>query len=208
MVENIDEEFEFTDNVNVPVGHYEFYGIEAMGMTPMTKKVYAELMFDGGRFYDGNQISIMVSPYMNLSSSVLISGTYRFDAINFEERNQEMRNHIAGFQIALYHVLRLFLGVVFVYASYDKILNPQAFAKAVYNYQILPDAAVNLVALTLPWLELVIGVCLVGGIWLPGATVVSSGLLIMFISALIFNQLRGLDIHCGCFSTEWKPGST
>lgn len=115
-------------------------------------------------------------------------------------------NHSKRFQVALYHALRLFLGVVFVYASYDKILNPQAFAQAVYNYQILPDAAVNLVALTLPWLELLIGVCLVGGLWLPGATVVSSGLLTVFIAALIFNQLRGLDIHCGCFSTESTDG--
>ena len=47
-----------------------------------------------------------------------------------------------------------------------------------------------------------IGLCLVGRLWLPGATVVSSGLLIVFIGALIFNQLRGLDIHCGCFTTK------
>jgi hypothetical protein len=107
MVENIDEEFEFTDNVNVPVGHYEFYGIEAMGMTPMTKKVYAEMMFEGGEFYDGNQMSVMVSPYMNLSSSILISGTYRFDAINFSERNQEMRNHIAALKFQYMHSTKL-----------------------------------------------------------------------------------------------------
>lgn len=106
----------------------------------------------------------------------------------------------------LYHVLRLFLGVVFLYASYDKILNPQAFAQAVYNYQILPDAAVNLVSLTLPWLELLLGLCLVTGLWLPGATVLSSGLLAVFIGALVFNQIRGLDVYCGCFTTEPTEG--
>ncbi|MFP4194277.1 MAG: MauE/DoxX family redox-associated membrane protein, partial [Desulfobacterales bacterium] len=46
---------------------------------------------------------------------------------------------------------RIFMGAVFLYASYDKILNPQAFAEAVYNYQILPDFAVNATALVLPW---------------------------------------------------------
>jgi hypothetical protein len=40
-------------------------------------------------------------------------------------------------------VLRLLLGTVFLYASYDKTLHPQAFAQAVYNYQILSDMAVN-----------------------------------------------------------------
>lgn len=102
--------------------------------------------------------------------------------------------------------LRLFLGAVFLYASYDKILNPEAFAKAVYNYQILPDIAVNLAALALPWLELLLGVCLIAGVWLPGATLISSGLMAVFIGALAFNLMRGLDIQCGCFSTKTTEG--
>jgi uncharacterized membrane protein YphA (DoxX/SURF4 family) len=106
----------------------------------------------------------------------------------------------------LYHIFRLLLGLVFVYASYDKILHPQAFALAVYNYQIMPDAAVNITALLLPWLELLLGLCLLFGLWLPGATVTSTGLLVVFLGALVFNQIRGLDIHCGCFSTEITEG--
>ena len=101
---------------------------------------------------------------------------------------------------------RSLLGAVFLIASYDKILTPEAFAQAVYNYQILPDAAVNLAALILPWLELLLGLCLIAGVWLPGATVLSTGLLGIFIGALVFNQMRGLDIHCGCFSTETTDG--
>mgnify|MGYP006304953327 CR=1 FL=1 len=107
---------------------------------------------------------------------------------------------------AAYHAARLFMGGVFLYASYDKILKPAAFAEAVYNYQILPDAAVNLTALVLPWFELVIGACLIAGVWLPGATVISTGLMTVFIASLIYNQMRGLDIHCGCFSTETTEG--
>jgi uncharacterized membrane protein YphA (DoxX/SURF4 family) len=103
-------------------------------------------------------------------------------------------------------VLRLLLGAVFLYASYDKILHPEAFAQAVYNYQILPDPAVNLVALTLPWLELLLGLCLATGFWLPGATVMSTGLLTIFIGALVFNAIRGLDVHCGCFSSQASDG--
>ncbi|MCF8108931.1 MAG: DoxX family membrane protein [Desulfohalobiaceae bacterium] len=106
----------------------------------------------------------------------------------------------------VYHALRLLLGGIFLYASYDKILHPAAFAEAVYNYQILPDYLVNLVALVLPWLELLLGLCLIAGVWLPGTIVISTGLLTVFIAALVFNQLRGLDIHCGCFSTETSEG--
>ena len=105
-----------------------------------------------------------------------------------------------------FHTVRLLLGGVFIYASYDKILKPQAFAQAVYNYQILPDAVVNLTALVLPWLELLIGICLVIGLWLPGTTIITTGLLTLFIGALVFNLSRGLDVHCGCFSTETIAG--
>lgn len=98
--------------------------------------------------------------------------------------------------------LRLVLGLLFLYASYDKILHPQAFAQAVFNYQILPEAAVNLAALVLPWLELVLAVCLMLGVWLPGAAATATGLLAVFAGTLAFNLLRGLDVQCGCFSTD------
>ena len=41
----------------------------------------------------------------------------------------------------------------------------------------------------------------------PGATAACLRLLIVFLGALVFNQIRGLDIHCGCFSTETVEGS-
>jgi len=115
-----------------------------------------------------------------------------------------MKEESAGWATLL---ARLLLGAVFLYASFDKIANPGAFAKAVYNYQILPDSMVNLVAVILPWMELLLGVCLVAGFWLPGASMISTGLLIVFVSAMAYNEIRGLDVHCGCFSTEPAEGS-
>ena len=61
-------------------------------------------------------------------------------------------------------VCRLLVGGVFVYASLDKILNPSEFAKVVYNYQILPLPLSNLLAMSLPWLELFAGLAIVIGI--------------------------------------------
>ena len=97
---------------------------------------------------------------------------------------------------------RIILGCVFIYASFDKIRHPDLFAEVVYNYQLLPDAAVNLVAIWLPWLELVSGVLLLFGIWSQGSIFVISGLMLVFLSAMGINLARGLDIHCGCFSTQ------
>jgi len=98
-------------------------------------------------------------------------------------------------------VARLILGAVFIYASMDKIAHPEAFAKAVYNYQILPDALINLTAIVLPWLELVIGIFLLTGLFREGTASIVTLLLTVFFGAMLFNLARGLDIHCGCFST-------
>lgn len=102
---------------------------------------------------------------------------------------------------AAWFLARLAMAGIFIYASLDKIAQPAAFAKDVYNYQILPDALINLTALVLPWLELFLGLCLLAGIWLPGAVLAVNGLLVVFLAALLFNTTRGLDINCGCFST-------
>ncbi len=95
---------------------------------------------------------------------------------------------------------RLFLGGIFIYASYDKILHPAAFAEVVYNYQILPDSLINVSSLILPWLELVLGLLLIIRFWLLGAVLVSNALLFIFFLTLLFNSARGLDIDCGCFA--------
>lgn len=98
--------------------------------------------------------------------------------------------------------LRLFLGGVFVYASWDKLCHPASFAEAVYRYQVLPEILVNPVAIFVPWLELIMGLMLITGLFLRGALLVSVGLLATFLGALGFNLARGMDVDCGCFSVS------
>ena len=100
----------------------------------------------------------------------------------------------------LLRVGRVLLGAVFIYASYDKLLHPAQFAEAVANYRLLPPLAVGLVANTLPLLELVCGLLLLLGVAVPGASLLTSLLLVGFAGAIIQAIWRGLDIECGCFS--------
>ena len=99
-------------------------------------------------------------------------------------------------------IARLILGAVFIYASIDKGIHPAAFAKAIYNYQILPDSLINLTAIVLPWLELILGLFLIIGLFREGSVCIVTALLVIFLGVMIFNLARGLDIHCGCFSTS------
>jgi uncharacterized membrane protein YphA (DoxX/SURF4 family) len=91
--------------------------------------------------------------------------------------------------------------VVFIYASYDKLFHPRAFADVIYHYQILPAILINVTAIFLPWLELLMGIFLIIGFWMPGTVIWCNFLIVVYIGALSFNLARGLDIDCGCFST-------
>lgn len=108
----------------------------------------------------------------------------------------------------LYTICRIVLGGVFVYASWDKILDPAAFAQIIVNYQIVSSGIANLSALFLPWLELVCGICLIINRLPNGSAIIIAGLMVVFMGALGYNIYRGIDVSCGCFTlTEEAPGS-
>lgn len=98
--------------------------------------------------------------------------------------------------------IRISLGLVFVIAGYVKINEPQGFALAVANYQLLPDYLIRSAAITLAWLEMLCGLALVFGILVRGASLIITLLMIIFLGAIGYNVQRGLDVVCGCFSTD------
>jgi putative oxidoreductase len=102
----------------------------------------------------------------------------------------------------LTNIFRIVVGLVFIYASIDKIADPAYFAVTIQHYQLLPNLTINLVAIILPWLELICGVLLVAGIWHRSAALIISFLLITFIIAITSVIIRGLDIDCGCFGSD------
>ncbi len=103
-----------------------------------------------------------------------------------------------------YFVIRLALGLTFVWAAVDKIIHPDQFARIIYNYHLLPGEYINVFALLLPWVELLTGVMVILGLWEKAAVVIIAGMLAMFIVALSIAIARGVNIECGCFSTTSK----
>jgi putative oxidoreductase len=98
-------------------------------------------------------------------------------------------------------ILRLIVGGVFITAGVLKILDPVTFAADIGNYRLLPHEVVNLMAITLPWIEVVAGLLLVLGIWNRASALILTLLMIVFLIAIGQALARGLDIRCGCFGT-------
>ena len=101
-------------------------------------------------------------------------------------------------------ILRAILGIMFIYASIDKITDPLTFSNAIDNYHITPIAINNLAALLIPFIELAVGICLIFGIFIDGAIFIVIILLIWFIFIISQALFRGIDLHCGCFDLSDK----
>lgn len=104
----------------------------------------------------------------------------------------------------MYTLLRILIGVVFVVSSMGKLFSPyQNFEYVIQAYQLLPSWAEVLTAQIFPWIELLVGVFTLLGLWtgisLRGAMI----LFAIFITVVGQALIRHLSLeNCGCFG-EW-----
>ena len=105
-------------------------------------------------------------------------------------------------------ISRLILGFIFVYFSWDKILDPAKFADVIKNYDITPFNLEKIIALVLPYLEFIIGSFLILGIFVEASTFISLSLLTFFIIMIGQAYLRGKSIDCGCLLTDLSDSSS
>jgi uncharacterized membrane protein YphA (DoxX/SURF4 family) len=117
---------------------------------------------------------------------------------------------------------RLVLGGIFIYAGFSKLLLPNThlwplfvlkfslsmnisvFAQQVESYKLISAEASQVVAHTLPIVEIVLGLLLLVGwrlrIWATAITVIMVG----FLAVVARAYLLHMDINCGCFGTPEK----
>ena len=100
----------------------------------------------------------------------------------------------------IYKLARWTLGAVFIYTGSIKLLMPKSFAVLIEAYGIVPQGLTMSVAIVLPALEVAAGIGLVFDI--EKSLGVIAGLLILFLSLLIYGIWMELDIDCGCFGPE------
>jgi uncharacterized membrane protein YphA (DoxX/SURF4 family) len=102
---------------------------------------------------------------------------------------------------------RLILGVVFVYAAYAKLSQPwMLFAMGINSYQMVSESTAKILAQTLPWFELLLGIVLLTGVALRWSATVASSLLVFFFSVMLRAYMKNLAIFCGCFGVGEKLG--
>ncbi len=125
--------------------------------------------------------------------------------------NGSILRRLDAVSIPLPVIVRVLLGVYFIYSGINKAIDPIDFLKAIRTYGALPESPpffLNATAIVLPWLEIVCGVGLVLGVLRRGAGLTIGLMLCVFTPAILFRALsmmneQGLsffavEFDCGC----------
>jgi hypothetical protein len=120
--EGLLHDFYLPDNIFVEAGNYTFWNLMTHFNTPRTKKIVADFSIDGGGFYDGKQFSVEFEPEFNLSSSLQLSATYKFDKVSFPDQNHSFTNNIARVKATYMLNTKLSMSSFIQYNELDNIL--------------------------------------------------------------------------------------
>ena len=113
---------------------------------------------------------------------------------------------MAGLRAFLAHprtirISRIVLAVVFLIAALAKLGDLKAFAEQLHNFRMVPVFSENLLAMCLPWIELLAGLAILFNVRARSASVLLTALLAVFTVSVLLAMGRGLDFECGCFGT-------
>jgi protein-disulfide isomerase len=96
-------------------------------------------------------------------------------------------------------IVRLFLGAIWIWASWSKLRSPRTFVQAVRAYDVTPEWLSKAIGYGLPVLEFSLGVLLILGIVVRMSAIVSTVLFVVFLIGVAQASARGLKLDCGCF---------
>jgi len=99
-------------------------------------------------------------------------------------------------------IAQLGAGVIFLAAALPKIADLEAFSGSIHNFHmepVVPMVLTNVLAVMIPWIELVAGLALIANVKPRAGAVVYTALMVLFTVAVVAALARGLSFDCGCF---------
>jgi uncharacterized membrane protein YphA (DoxX/SURF4 family) len=108
---------------------------------------------------------------------------------------------------------RWFVGGMFIYMGFQKVIEPVEFLKLVRQYELVANPwLLNSIAAALPWFEIFCGLLLVTGIAVRGAALMLVAMLIPFTALVLKRALAiaalkklafcAVKFNCGCGTGE------
>jgi putative oxidoreductase len=96
-------------------------------------------------------------------------------------------------------LIRVLLGALLLIAGVLKIGHPAELAASIAGFRLLPPAIVGPLAVALPYVEVLLGVYLVAGLFTRLVAVVVALQFLIYAGAIASAVLRHISASCGCF---------
>jgi len=121
--ENVDKEFDLSEDASVPVGKYNFTQFVAHLNTSESKVISLGIDGYAGTFYDGNRLTLGLEPLWNIGSSLQLGLAYEYNHVNFPDRDQAFTGNIARVKALLMFTTKLSLNAFVQYNSTENGLS-------------------------------------------------------------------------------------
>jgi len=96
-------------------------------------------------------------------------------------------------------LVRVLLGALLLVAGALKVGHAAELAAALASYRLLPAAIVGPLALALPYVEILLGLYLIAGLFTRAIAIVSSVAFVCYAGAIGSAVVRHIAANCGCF---------
>ena len=107
-------------------------------------------------------------------------------------------------------IVRVAIGAIFLAAGALKAGHAAQFAVEIAAFRLLPPSVIGPMALGLPLLEMLLGACLVLGVFTRASAWIAFAMFAAFDLAIASAVVRGMSVNCGCFGpndasvTSWS----
>lgn len=116
-------------------------------------------------------------------------------------------NRLQKIQIWSIVLIRIVLGITFLFAGAIKASASEEFALALVPFSILPESWTGTFAMALAWTEIAAGLLIL----LPRVHRIGSAMILLlallFIGVLTWALSNGLIVSCGCFGGDETPSA-
>lgn len=117
-------------------------------------------------------------------------------------KNMRPSNRYTVFRNTFDAIVTWTFGLAFLIAGFPHWSNAYYFLGSVYAYKLVEPGIGQIIAMSMPIIQLVLALCFLTRTFLDASHLVTLFLLIGFATVQTSALVRGLDISCGC----WGPG--
>ncbi len=96
-------------------------------------------------------------------------------------------------------IVRVLLGAVLLAAGALKVGHAPDLAASIAGFRLLPAAITGPLALALPYVELLLGLYLVAGLFTRVVAAIAAAQFVLYSGAIASAVLRHIPANCGCF---------